>query len=201
MAATYGVSRSTLREALRLLEVQGLLSLKPGPGGGPAVGTVEPGALSRTLSLYFHVGAATYGHVMQTQVMLESMCAELAATHPDRADVLAPFLEPFEEYDDTRRFRQHTTGFHTAVYLLADNPAVSLITEAVTHTAAHHVQLARLPVELRPTIVEHHEKLARLMIDGDAAGASAMMREHFRVQLEGVRDVAPERFADVVAWK
>ena len=35
MVEEYGVSRTSLREALRLLEVQGLISLKPGPGGGP----------------------------------------------------------------------------------------------------------------------------------------------------------------------
>ncbi len=38
MLSQYGVSRASLREALRMLEVQGLLNLRPGPGGGPIVG-------------------------------------------------------------------------------------------------------------------------------------------------------------------
>ncbi len=105
MARQYGVSRASLREALRLLEVQGLIHLKPGPGGGPAVGTVEPANLARTASLYFHLGAATYGQLMQAQVLIEPLCAQLAAQHPDRREVMAPFID-----DVDARGRTSTTA-------------------------------------------------------------------------------------------
>ena len=82
MVEQYGVSRTSLREALRLLEVQGLISLKPGPGGGPVVGTVEPAHLARTAALYFHLGGATYADVMRTQVLMESTCARFGGAAP-----------------------------------------------------------------------------------------------------------------------
>src|SRR5687768_6499818 len=47
MVRQYRVSRASLREALRLLEVQGLISLRPGRGGGPAVGAADPQHLAR----------------------------------------------------------------------------------------------------------------------------------------------------------
>ncbi len=46
MIGQYGVSRESLREALRLLEVQGLIAIRRGPGGGPTVGTVDPANLA-----------------------------------------------------------------------------------------------------------------------------------------------------------
>src|SRR3982074_934120 len=78
MVDQYDVSRASLREALRLLEVQGLIRLKPGPGGGPVVGSVEAANLARTATLYFHLGASTYGQLMETQVLFEPIAAQLA---------------------------------------------------------------------------------------------------------------------------
>src|SRR5438874_10550641 len=52
MLNRYAASRASVREALRLLEVQGLITLKPGPRGGPTVGTVDPRHLARTGTLY-----------------------------------------------------------------------------------------------------------------------------------------------------
>ena len=94
MGEQYQASRGSVREALRLLEVQGLVHLKPGPGGGPVVGTVDPANLARMVALYFHLNASTYGELLESQALLEAQCAQRAATNPDRREVLRPFLQP-----------------------------------------------------------------------------------------------------------
>lgn len=200
MVEEYGVSRTSLREALRLLEVQGLISLKPGPGGGPVVGTVEPSHLAKTAALYFHLGDATYGDVMATQVLLESLCARLAARHPGRKAAMAPWLEQ-ELPEDTPAYRELTTGFHGAVYQLADNPVLSLLTQAVTHIVTHHVVVTMDPVELRPTIVDEHAALARVIDAGDEDAAGRMMAEHFQRQHDHLRERSPARISENIQWR
>src|ERR1700761_327644 len=51
MLQRYGVARGTLREALRFLEIQGVLTIKPGPSGGPTVNTPDPRSLASAIAL------------------------------------------------------------------------------------------------------------------------------------------------------
>jgi GntR family transcriptional regulator, transcriptional repressor for pyruvate dehydrogenase complex len=200
MTERYGVSRASLREALRLLEVQGLINIRPGPGGGPVVGSVDPANLARGATLYFHLGAATYDHLLDAQVLFEPICAELAAHHPDRRAVMKPYerlgLPPTEP-----EYRQITDGFHRAVYRLAANPVVVLLTEAVTHIVTSHVVSTMDPRELRPAIVDEHGELARAIAGGQAVRARRLMAEHFAVQHAYYRAHWPARLNDLVEWR
>jgi DNA-binding FadR family transcriptional regulator len=201
MAEQYAVSRGSLREALRLLEIQGLIWLKPGPGGGPVVGTVEPANLARTAALYFHLGAATYAQVMSTQVMLEPICARMAAEHPDRQAMMAPFLTPGVEPEREAEYRDHTTDFHGAVYVLAANPVLTLLTQAVTHIVTHHVVETMDPVEMRPAILHEHSQLARAISAGHGEKAARMMADHFQSQHDYYTEHWPARLAELIEWR
>lgn len=200
MVEQYGVSRASVREALRLLEVQGLIRLKPGPGGGPVVGTVEPSHLARTASLYFHLGAATYGELLATQVALEPVCAQLAAHHADRREAMAPFTGLRSARDESH-YRALTTDFHATVYLLAANPVLTLLTQAVTHIVTHHVVATMDPVELRESILEEHVGLARAIAAGHADKAGRLMAEHFGAQHSYYRKHAPGLLAELIEWR
>src|SRR5512146_2271080 len=96
MLVQYRVSRSSLREALRLLEVQGLIAIRPGPGAGTVVGRVLPGNLARTLTLHLHMLGANYDELLEAWVESEPLLARLAARNPYRKQVralLSPFLD------------------------------------------------------------------------------------------------------------
>jgi GntR family transcriptional repressor for pyruvate dehydrogenase complex len=200
MVDEYGVSRTSLREALRLLEVQGLISLKPGPGGGPVVGAVEPAHLAKMTALYFHLGAATYADVMRTQVLMESNCAQLAALNPAREEAMRPWLVQ-ELPDEVIEYRDLTTGFHNAVYQLAANPVLSLLTQAVTHIVTQHVLMTMDPVELRGPIVDEHAELAAVISRGDAVEAARMTTAHFQRQHDHFAARSPGRLEEHIEWR
>lgn len=200
MVEEYGVSRASLREALRLLEVQGLLTLKPGPGGGPVLGSVSPSNLARTSALYFHLAGATYDQLLSTQVLLEPLCAGLACTHPDRERALAPFLSVADP-NNVPEYRGHTEGFHEVVWRLANNPVQTLLSRAITHLVTDHVVATMDPVELRPSIMTEHVELAEVIIEGDAVRAQTLMAAHFGAQHAYYREHWPYRLKELIEWR
>jgi GntR family transcriptional repressor for pyruvate dehydrogenase complex len=118
MLEQYGVGRESLREALRLLETQGLLTIKRGPGGGPIVSGVDPTYLARNAALYFHLSGATYEEVMHAWQVLEPAVAAQVARLPDRAEVrrlMAPHLHQLHPDVERELFVSTTTGFHTTL--------------------------------------------------------------------------------------
>ena len=96
MLATYQLGRASLREALRILEVQGLIVIRPGRGGGPVVANFSSRDFGRMSTLHFHVGRATFRDLVQARMVMEPVMAGLAA---QRADDVA-------KESSTRRWRE-----------------------------------------------------------------------------------------------
>jgi DNA-binding FadR family transcriptional regulator len=64
MCAAYGVGRSTLREALRVLELQGVIAMRPGRGGGPVVAAPNSRHLASTMALLMQFSNTTFRSVL-----------------------------------------------------------------------------------------------------------------------------------------
>lgn len=203
MLEQYGVSRASLREALRLLEVQGLITIRPGPHGGPVVGAVNAANLAHTATLYFHLGAFTYRDLFDAQVRLEPDCAEMAARRPDRLAVrraMEPFLAP-DGLGGARATRGAFARFHQAVYALAGQNVITLLARTVNHVVTDHVSDAMDAVELRHTIHEEHRGLAEAIIAGRSADAARLTEAHFRRQREYYERRWPSRLDAVIEWR
>src|SRR3954454_10755372 len=79
MLEKYETGRGTLREALRLLEFQGVISLKPGPGGGPVLMSPPASHLASTLMLLMQLNKAPYRAIVEVRNAFEPMISQLAA--------------------------------------------------------------------------------------------------------------------------
>jgi DNA-binding FadR family transcriptional regulator len=199
MVDRYKVSRSSVREALRLLEVQGLIVLKPGPGGGPVVGQVDPANLARTASLYFHLGGATYESILRTQAMLEPLCTQLASRHPQARMAMEPFVSPvrLRTNDEVRR---HDERLHAALYRLADNPIITMLTQAISRIVSDHVPVDTSPRRLA-TIGDERAALARSVATGNAEEASRLMYRLVRAEHNQLREESPDLLDTLIEWR
>ncbi|WP_344587055.1 FadR/GntR family transcriptional regulator [Actinomadura vinacea] len=182
MLECYGVSRQSLREGLRLLEVQGLISIRPGPGGGPVVGSIDPGNLGKTATLYYHLAGATYSELFDSWVLMESMLAELAARNSDRATArkaLEPFLDAAET--DSPEFFKHHSYFHSVLGTLAGNRVLELTFRTAGLIVSHHILAgAADPRDIRQTFDADHALVAKAIMGGHPRKAHNQMAEHIR---------------------
>ena len=77
----FGVARTTMREALRLLETRGVtFTVRSGPGGGPVVRRPKVSDLGESLSLMMQFSRASLEEIMHARTLLEATIARLAAT-------------------------------------------------------------------------------------------------------------------------
>jgi GntR family transcriptional regulator, transcriptional repressor for pyruvate dehydrogenase complex len=120
--------------------------------------------------------------------------------HPDRALVMAPFLRPAVPTTEGA-FRHATVDLHRAVYSLAGNQVVSLVTQAITHIVTSHVTSSMDLVELRPAILHEHAGLAGAIAEGEIDKARRLMAEHFEAQHDYYRRHWPERLEGLIEWR
>jgi DNA-binding FadR family transcriptional regulator len=195
----YRVSRSSLREALRLLEVQGLIGIRPGPGAGTVVGRPLPGNLSRTLTLHLHMLGASYDELLEAWVESEPVIARLAALNPDREAVreaLSPFLDDSHPYAVREGLR-----FHDVLAELSNNRVLSLVLRSVAFIVTEQVLTTTERGELEEHIVHDHRELAKAIINGDGELAANLMRDHIRYEVEHFREFWPLRIGETVQWR
>jgi GntR family transcriptional repressor for pyruvate dehydrogenase complex len=184
MVEGYHVSRESIREGLRLLEVQGLISLRRGQHGGPVVGGVDPGYLGRNSTLFYHLAGASYRELFEAWALAETILAERAARHLDaelRAEAMAPYLIASDGRHSPEAldvFVKSHSGFHAAVASLANNRVLELSLQTLGLIVSHHTAVTADPRDLADLIEDDHLRIARAIEDGDCKRARTVMGKH-----------------------
>jgi DNA-binding FadR family transcriptional regulator len=210
MLEQFQVGRWSLREALRILEVQGLLTLKPGPGGGPIVSEPGSAAFARLLALHCQVHHVHYRELVEARLALEPLAARMAAAQADEssAAVLHSHLAEVAAIPDAeyRSIIEHWADFHYLVGSLSGNGLLGLLTRALGELYHERVVLREQAIdrlfnpEGRARNDDAHAQITAAISAGRTARAERLMRDHMAELSAGVSSRNPKLMDDMITW-
>jgi GntR family transcriptional regulator, transcriptional repressor for pyruvate dehydrogenase complex len=205
MTDRYDVGRASVREALRVLEVQGIVTIRPGRGGGPMVAETDARHFARAASLHFQVARATFRELVEAQLALEPKMAGLAAVRRDPhtiaalADAVALTKRAAaEEHSDD--YIRGSTAFHDVVSGVSGNRVLDLVGHSLRIIYADRVIRYAYPPAHRHMIADSHEEIAEAIAKGRARVAEELMRAHMLEYIEQLEQHRPELFDEIVDW-
>ena len=183
----YGAGATPLREALRMLELCGLVSVRPGPGAGAIVEGANAEHLAALVAPFLCMAGVTYGQLMDAWAATEPLLAAAAAANPDRAKVaagLAAFAAEAESDEPVPP--AHAIDFHDAVARAADNPALGLVLQVISYVVAD-LYWASTSITPPGRRVRHdHHDIAEAILAGDPDRARQAMESHARTLSEDI---------------
>lgn len=202
MLERYDVSRASLREALRILEVHGLITVKPGRNGGPVVQRVDAGDYGRTSTLYFHALGASYGHIVESRLALEPLMARLAAERGDRRkiELLRGTVDRPIDLADDEDYLDHSIGFHDLIAEMSGNPILDLMASSLKDIYLQRVTDLLFPAQDRTEVVAAHTGILAAVERGNGAEAERLMAAHMEDFARYASEVVPGLLDDVVEW-
>jgi DNA-binding FadR family transcriptional regulator len=200
MLEEYRVGRGSLREALRILEVHGLISIKPGPRGGPTVDQVHTRNFGRMASLFFQMDGVTFRELIEARLTMEPVLARRAAecAEPELLADLSRF-ENVGRVDDG--YLDHATDFHQMVAFLSGNRIISLFGQSLADVVRDRVADSLYPKSRRRDVLSAHGDIARAIAAGDADLAERLMREHMEDYVAQAKRRHPGLMHEVVDWR
>ena len=170
----HGFSRGTVREALRLLEAEGLIAIRRGPRGGVSVAQPDLSAVSRSLSLLFTVDETPLADFFEFRKLVEPYAARLAAGASEAArQRLVAFAEATPDDDPER-----STDFHRELAECAGNELMRVMLVALHNVLDRHVRLEAIDERQVHASADVHRRIARAIMDGQPDAAERRMRRH-----------------------
>ncbi|WP_216892633.1 FadR/GntR family transcriptional regulator [Nocardia alni] len=188
----YEVSRPTLREALRLLEAQDLISVRRGSHRGPVVNLPDVGVAARAVAIQLQIRKTTLADVYRFRMLYEPPAARLAAMNatPESVRLLRRGLDDeAAAIGDSAAYAAAAWQFHSVLMDLSGNTTMAVVTEGLQHISEQHSArgMVSLPDqrEQQERSFKAHCRLVDLIEMGDGARAEEFWARH----MELVREV------------
>jgi len=176
------MSRTTVREALRILEVQGLIRTRLGRSGGAFVQQPDAEIMAGTVNLLIRGQRILLPALVETKQAVEPLCAQLAAIHRTE-DQLAALEQSnrllSDASADSAQFLRAGLDWHLAIARASQNEVLWGLMAAISRAIHDATDRDAFPdFEARRATIRAHSAVTNAIRTQDAEAAARRMRRH-----------------------
>jgi DNA-binding FadR family transcriptional regulator len=186
------MSRTTVREALRILEVQGLVRIKTGRSGGAFVQRPDGDSVANSVSLLIRGRQIRMAALLEAREGVEPVCARLAARYRTDADLgrLAKANAAIAADGPLEDFLQANVDWHVAVAVASHNELLTGFMAALSRAIyASTDNRGFVDAEVRATAVRAHERITDAIRERDMDAALRRMTRHVHSYAQAIAEV------------
>jgi len=199
LARSLGVSRPTVREALKVLEALNVLESSTGPTGGTFVKSLDDAGvaeyLTDSITLLLDTDELTLEELWSAREVIELRSVGMAAARRTEQDLATMWrIIESDEYKDFEAYFPDIT-FHRAIASASKNRLLSLFMLSIHMTIRTLAERYILP-EAKRVSQSQHRLLYEAILEQDGALARMRMKEHLQMAYEVYRQAVPKTMVD-----
>jgi GntR family transcriptional repressor for pyruvate dehydrogenase complex len=178
LAEKFQVSRSSLRQALKVLEIMGVISQRV--GDGTYITSGDSSVLAESLEFLILLNGISFHEVMEARIIVEPELAALAATRATQQDYSALLHEMKAMKASARSHNsmsQHDLEFHKIIFDAAGSRVCSMLFTVIHQSLHKLIEMTSRLVSVEHTMI-FHQRIYAAIVAGDAAEARKRMSEH-----------------------
>lgn len=199
LAATMGVSRPSLREALRALAMLRILEIRQ--GSGTYVTSLKPELLVEHLDFVFSLDDSTFAELLEARRLLEPCLAAAAARHAtedDLAQLRACLERATSRVDDLDIFLDADLELHQIITAAAHNQIIARFMASLTRLGmASRRRTVALP-GVRSRTLQDHQAIVEALHRRDSEAAANIMRLHLEYIQSSLRDSSADDVPETI---
>ncbi len=202
LSEQFGVSRNTLREALRSLEHAGLIRLQKGASGGAFISEGSDKAITTGLMDMYHLGAIQPAQLTEARIWLESIIVREACNRATNADIaelnanIEAAVAAARQGDLPKCAAEHIE-FHGILARITGNPIIMTVMKSVLDVLSHFVN--KIGYYDNMFVIPSRRRFMKHLVEGDANAAVAEMETSLkrlqRAYLSLIDNVSDEQAA------
>jgi DNA-binding FadR family transcriptional regulator len=187
LASKFGVGRSAIREALKVLDVLGMIDIRPGQGS--YISSNEANFFIIPLSWSLFLNGGQIDNILEVRNLLQIKAAELAANCTNEENISKLYEISHKSHraymeQNYKEFLEDDLQFHLCIAECSENQVIYSLMQTINNLMKRVSRTGMSTPEQLKSVYEEHQRIYGFILAHDAKGAKESMEEHVKSSIE-----------------